>query len=409
MRPFRSRTKLACRRGSVGAKLCLARVATAAANGRQPSDGGAAAGRELGRSGAGGPGLGQGAAGLGGSEGGGIGRRGRVAVAEGALGLAEVKLDLGVARECCARLREILPRLGGVAAQEEDPAVGVLELRHLAAAQPPGDGMGALEGSGIGPSRRQKAGEVVGEDRAAARAGVEGLVVGDRPGEVPARLAQARPQEEELAVRIAGGGDALVEGGVGPGEIALASEEAEERAVRLGQGGGLGDECPVAGLGVVGPAFDRVEAGEEEAGRQALRIGGERRLDGAAGLVRLAGGETGADEAGEGLAPGIGSGIAAGAPAPPKARASIIAAAAAGLPSPRRRAASRLAAIATATGSACSRRIPATCPARAQSLRARWMRPSMSRSSRLPGSRRSASVTTPSAGPGRSSCIRKLA
>jgi len=126
-----------------------------------------------------------------------------------------------------------------------------------------------------------------------------------------ARLAQARPQEEELAIRIAGGGDALVECGVGPGEIALAGEEAEERAVRLGQGGGLGDQRPVAGLGLVGPAFDRVEAGEEEAGREALRIGGECRLDGATGLVRLAGGETGADETGEGLAPGIDSGIAA--------------------------------------------------------------------------------------------------
>ena len=182
--------------------------------------------------------------------------------------------------------------------------------------------------------------------------------------------------------------------------------------MRLGQGGGLGDERPVAGLGRVGPAFDRVEAGEEEAGREALRIGGERRLDGAAGLARLAGGETGADEAGEGLAPGITSRIAcriAAAPALPKARVSSIAAAASGLPSPRRRAASRLVAIAAATGSACARRMPATCPARAQSLRARWMRPSMSRSSRFSGSRRSASVTTPSAGPGRSSCIRKLA
>ena len=76
-------------------------------------------------------------------------------------------------------------------------------------------------------------------------------------------------------------------------------------------GRGLGDERPVAGLGLVGPAFDRVEAGEEIAGREALRIGGERRLDGAAGLARLAGGETGADEAGEGLASRITSRIAA--------------------------------------------------------------------------------------------------
>ena len=40
--------------------------------------------------------------------------------------------------------------------------------------------------------RGQEAREVVGEDRAVARAGIEGLVVGDRPGEVATGLAQAR-------------------------------------------------------------------------------------------------------------------------------------------------------------------------------------------------------------------------
>ena len=158
----------------------------------------------------------------------------------------------------------------------------------------------------IGALRGQQAREVVGEDRAVARAGVEGLVVGDRPGEVAAGLAQAGAQEEEVAVRLPGRGDALLEGGLGRDDLALAGEEAEEREMGLGKGRGLGDQRPEEGLGLRVPALDRVEAGEEEAGREARGVVGERRLDGAAGLRRLAGGEAGADEVGEGLAaPGV--------------------------------------------------------------------------------------------------------
>ena len=65
--------------------------------------------------------------------------------AERELRLGEVELHQRVVGQRRGRRREVGERLLGVAAPVQDPAVGVLEMRHVRAAQPPGDGEGALE------------------------------------------------------------------------------------------------------------------------------------------------------------------------------------------------------------------------------------------------------------------------
>ena len=177
--------------------------------------------------------------------------------------------------------------------------------------------------------------------RAGRRAGRGGRRSPPRPRRCPAR---GRPRPPRPRPRRRGGGRA-------------------RDGAREGQGPRR--PAPGEGLGLRVPALDRVEAGEEEAGREARGVLGERRLDGAAGLRRLAGGEAGADEVGEGLAAArVAPPAAAVAPSrgprasPPRRRACP-------RPGGGRRRGSRPSP--SPRGSPWSRRRPATCPARAQS------------------------------------------
>ena len=250
---------------------------------------------ELGQPGAGGGGLGQGAAGLGGGERGGEGRLRRRAVAEGELGLAAVELDLGVAGQRRGGGGEVAERRGGLAAQGEDPAVGVLELRHRAAVQPPGDGEGALERRRIRALGGQEARQVVGDHRVGAVAGIERLVVGDGAGDVAVGLAQAGPGEDEPGI-VRRRGDAGVERGLGGRDVALAGEQREERLVRLGHRRGGGDHRAVERLGRGGLAVQGVQARLQVAARHAVGIGGEHAVEIGPGGGRVAGGELGAHQ-----------------------------------------------------------------------------------------------------------------
>ena len=343
--------------------------------------------------------CGQRAAGRGGGQRPVVARPRRVEALERELGLGAVELHLGVAGHRLGGRAEVVERLGRVAAQVQDPAVGVLERRHVRAAQPPGDAEGALEALGVGPG---------GGD-----AGSRGCW---RPparrcrGRRAPRRARSRPRGRPRPRR----GPALGEHQLG---VAGARARARRRApppprrrarsparkpaqarCAGGEARRVGDQRPVAGLGGRGVAGGGVEPGDAAAAPPGCRDRRPaRRRASAAGAGRVAGLEAGAHQRRHR------AGVAAVAGELLEQRQGLRGAALAGearrLEPGRRRAA--------AAGSSEAASSAATWPARAQSRRARWISPSVAKSSGSSGARRSASTTTASAGPVRSSCIRK--
>ena len=110
----------------------------------------------------------------------------------------------GVAGQRLGRRLEVVERPGAVAAPVQDPAVGVLELRHVRARAAAGRSRRRARGSPGRRRRGQQAREVVGEQPPSRVAGVERLVERERRRSMsPARLRQARLQEQELGRRRA--------------------------------------------------------------------------------------------------------------------------------------------------------------------------------------------------------------
>ena len=155
--------------------------------------------------------LGQGAAGLGGGERPLIARAGLAPALERMLGLGEVELHQRIVGERCGGRGEQPERLEAVAAAVQDPAVGVLELRHARAAQPAGDGVGALEALRVGAIAGDQAREVVGDHLRGVVAVVDRLVEGDGAVDVALALQEPRLDEAEL-VAVGQRLQALVEG-----------------------------------------------------------------------------------------------------------------------------------------------------------------------------------------------------
>ena len=271
-------------------------------------------------------------------------------------------------------------------------------MRHVRAAQPPGDGEGALEARGVGAVGGEQAREVVRQQRVGAVAGVERLVDRDRALEVAAALEQARLQEEQVGI-VAGRGEAGGERRLGVLGPALAREQREERAVRLGQGGGPRRSARGRAPRPRRPRRARrggrpassVRAGwrgrlrARRRARSAPRRGRRRRhRPASAGPWRRRSRRSRRGRAASRASPRRGPGRR-GWPSrarPPSRRRPGRPGRAAG-PRPGRRA--------------------------RQSRRATWIWPSIASRSGSFGARRSASTTTPSAGPSRSSCIRKRA
>ena len=141
----------------------------------------------------------------------------RLRLAEGVLGGAEVVEHQRLLRQPRRGALEVRQRRLAVAALQQDPAVGVLEMRLVGAAQPPGDGIGPLLARGVAAVAGQEARQVVGDELRAGVPGVEVLVDRDRRLEVAGDLELARLDEQEPRVP-AGGGEAGLErrgGGLG--------------------------------------------------------------------------------------------------------------------------------------------------------------------------------------------------
>ena len=118
----------------------------------------------------------------------------------------EVELHLRVLGQSGGGGHEIVQRLLRAARQEGQPAIGVLEGRHVGALEPPRDPLGAGDGLGIVAGQREKAGEVVGDHQRGPVPLVDLLVDGDGAGDVALLLQRAGAHPLQLGAGGSGGG-----------------------------------------------------------------------------------------------------------------------------------------------------------------------------------------------------------
>ena len=211
------------------------------------------------------------------------------------MGHAQVKLDQRIVRQPLGRRFQRHDRPLVFTAIIQDPAIGILECRHIGCAQPLGNGIGTVKAVLIGAMLADQRGQVVGQHHGRGIGLIELFIDGDGRVEIAGQFL-ARGLGHQKARTVRGVFDPVAHDLISLVTPVQTPQQRRKRGIAVFGSRMIGNHLAIGGFGGLDLALGGLHRPQKQVGAHVLRILGDDALQEFQRLFRLAGLHIGADQ-----------------------------------------------------------------------------------------------------------------